>query len=201
MGEPDEAMVDRGILDIMQDHIMPLCNVVFDMRIKGMRLDTTRMGDTNRILAEDLEQGRSNLPAWPDTAKGIRTENQSAHVRDYLYTVLGLPPQYERKEHKLTAGKDALRDLKDMLLEDHKKVNKLTEQEKDHAIKFIDSLAELKVNDRSRDIDLGQIQQVVFQITGLPDETVLHFDNFRLTGRFQGTPQKLLFASNFNFKV
>jgi len=57
-------------------------------------------------------------------------------------------------------------------------------------------LAELKVNDRSRSIDVSQIQQVVFQITGLAEETVLHFDNFRLTGRFRGVPPKLLFAWN-----
>ena len=57
-------------------------------------------------------------------------------------------------------------------------------------------LAELKVNDRSRNIDVSQIQQVVFQIPGLAGETVLHFDNFRLTGRFRGVPPKLLFAWN-----
>ncbi len=57
-------------------------------------------------------------------------------------------------------------------------------------------LTELKVNDKSRNIDISKIQQVVFQVTGLAEETVLHFDNFRLTGRFTDLPSKLFFAWN-----
>ena len=57
-------------------------------------------------------------------------------------------------------------------------------------------LAELRVNDRSRIIDAGQIQQLVIGIAGLNKETVLHFDNFRLTGRFKGSPAKGIFAWN-----
>ena len=57
-------------------------------------------------------------------------------------------------------------------------------------------LGELRVNDRSRNIDASQIQQVVITVTGLAGETVLHFDHFRLAGRFKGSPAKGLFAWN-----
>jgi DNA polymerase I-like protein with 3'-5' exonuclease and polymerase domains len=138
-----DAMAQRGILDIMDEHIMPLCNVLFDMRRGGMRLDTSKMEQTCQVIKVDLDEGRNRLPAWEPTASGQRTENQPA-VREHLYETLRLPPRYTRKDHKLTSDKDALRDLKDFLLEGNDNVKHLTEVQKDEAISFIDLLGDLK---------------------------------------------------------
>jgi DNA polymerase I-like protein with 3'-5' exonuclease and polymerase domains len=143
-----DRMVDRGILDIMENHIIPLCNVVFDMRAAGMRLDTSKLDQAVEVMGHDLLEERNRLPEWPATAHGWRSENQNAHVHNHLYTTLGLPPQYKRGEAKLTADKDALKTLVERIELDHHTVSHLSEVTKDEALTFIRRLQGLSVKSK-----------------------------------------------------
>jgi DNA polymerase I-like protein with 3'-5' exonuclease and polymerase domains len=135
-GEYD-ALVDRSILDIMESEIMPLCNVLLDMRIGGMRLDRETLGPATEIMKQDVTELRKELPEWEPTASGERTENQNAHVHHYLYTVLGLPVQTKRGEGSVTADVEALRKLQEWLTVGHKKVEHLTHAVVEEGLRYI----------------------------------------------------------------
>jgi DNA polymerase I-like protein with 3'-5' exonuclease and polymerase domains len=132
-----DSMVNRGILDIMESHVVPLCNVLFDMRCAGMRLDVNKIDKAVGVMYSDLLEGRNQLPDWPPTKDGWRTENQNQHVHQHLYTTLALPPQHKRGESKLTADKEALSTLVDRIEGDHHSVAHLSEVAKEEALEFI----------------------------------------------------------------
>ncbi len=132
-----DAMVSRGVLDIMEHHIMPLSNVLLDMRIAGMRLDRSTLDSVTKIMEVDVTELRKELPDWPPTKTGERTENQNAHVADYLYGKLGVPVQTKRGEGSVTTDKETLLKLKDWLDIGHKKIEHLTHQQVEAASNYI----------------------------------------------------------------
>jgi DNA polymerase I-like protein with 3'-5' exonuclease and polymerase domains len=135
----------------MEDHIMPLSNVLLDMRIGGMRLDRDELQGAIKNMEADVNEWRDELPDWKPTARGVRTENQGEFVRQHLYEKLKLPVQTVRggdRHGSPTADKDALKTLRQMILTQHKKVEKLSTPEAEEALGFIDLI--LKLKDKSK---------------------------------------------------
>jgi DNA polymerase I-like protein with 3'-5' exonuclease and polymerase domains len=84
-------------------------------------------------MEADIAARRAELPDWG----GVRTENQAGQVQAYLYNVLGLPVQTKRGTSKVTADKEALQKLLDMLDGGHRKIEKLPAEHIDRARDFI----------------------------------------------------------------
>lgn len=137
-----DALRERGQLKIMEDFIMPLSLVTFDMRSKGMKINKEKMDRAGEIIREDLQEKRMQLPdieAWKPTKHGYRTENQHAAVQGYLYNTLKLPIQTKRGSGgKTTANQEALDELRGRLETDHKSIRRLTSERIEEALCFIE---------------------------------------------------------------
>jgi len=125
------ALEQRGQLHLMTDYLQPLCNVLLDMRIGGMKIDRTKLEEVGTAAKEELGELRKKLPDWG----GTRTEGQHHKVHDWLYNQLELPVQTHKDDKsKVTANAQAVETLISYIETGHKHVAHLTEDEGDMAL-------------------------------------------------------------------
>lgn len=131
---------NTGQLKLMTDYIMPLSDVVFKMRVAGMKINKEKMGHAGKIIRDDLCEGRAGLPDWG----GTHTENQHAEVQKFLYEQLRLPVQKKRDSGKRTANGEALTELRSRLETNHRSIRSLSDSEIEHALEFINRVSHLR---------------------------------------------------------
>jgi len=129
-----------GQLSLMENYIIPLSRVTFEMRAAGMKIDKSRMKDASAAIEKTLVEERAFLPDWG----GTRTENQHARVQEYLYETLKLPTQKKRGTGRPTANAEALEELRSRLQTGHKSVKHVNEEDTDDGISFINRILELR---------------------------------------------------------
>jgi len=123
-----------------REYIIPISRVVFESRLGGMKVDKTKMEAAQAKIQESLTERRQLLPDWG----GMRTEGQHAKVQEFLYETLGLPLQKKQGTWAVTANRKAIDDLQGLLGRNDKKVQHLTEEQKEDAQQFLDLLSELR---------------------------------------------------------
>jgi len=133
----------RGQEKIVDDYIVPLSRVVFEMRSAGMRIDKTKM-DTARIaILEELGVRRQNFN-WKKADDSAGTENQHGKVQEYLYGFLELPTQKKRDSGKRTANREAIEELISRLEQGHASVKHLSDEQHLEALTFLDNLGKTR---------------------------------------------------------
>jgi DNA polymerase-1 len=136
VGQKD-ALEAKGQLHIMEDDVIPMCSIVFDIRREGMRIDKKEMDKEHRRLGSEIGRERANLP-WEGT------EDQPKEVIRHLYQNLKLPVLTDRDSGKPTSKRQALNDLQNMLLEHDKRTEHLSTTERDAAALFIGRITNLR---------------------------------------------------------
>lgn len=128
----------RGQTKLVNDYIVPLSRVVFEMRAAGMRIDRDKMDSTREAILEELEVRRQRFP-WTKADGSPGTENQHGKVQEYLYEYLELPVQKKRESGKRTANREALEELKSRIEQGHASVAHLDDDQYVQALEFIDN--------------------------------------------------------------
>lgn len=89
-----ELLLHNNQLRIMEDNVIPLCNVVFDIRVNGCKVDEARMVNERNKLEAQLESNRKSLP--------FDGTEWSPKVADTLYGYYDLPSINERDGYRNT---------------------------------------------------------------------------------------------------
>ena len=131
---------ERGQSAIVNDYIVPLSRVVYEMRVAGMRIDKDKMDTTRVAILEELGDRRQHFK-WRKADGAHGTENQHAKVQEFLYEYLELPVQTKRDTGKRTANREAIEELKSRLEQGHKSVKHISDEQHLEAIEFIENLA------------------------------------------------------------
>jgi DNA polymerase-1 len=132
------ALEERGQLHIMENNVMPLCNVVLDMRIKGMRVDGAGMERYARELDTQITALRDGLPLE------IETENQAGRITKYLYDTLRLP-EVKNKEGNQTSARGAIDELLGRLTRPGEATTeRLSDSERARAVDFLQRVRDLR---------------------------------------------------------
>ena len=159
----EAALEASGQRYIVENDIIPLCNVLFDMRVRGMRIARGRSAQALDNLAAQLEEGRAQLPDWG----GVGTENQHKKVQEHLYETLELPVQRKRNEGRpVTADEGALEKLYSYVAQGHRQVKHLSHEQAGEALKFIDLVQRLR--------DLSKLRGYIKGFQDLPADDMVH---------------------------
>jgi DNA polymerase-1 len=134
------ALARNGQLHVMEDNVIPLMNVLFDMRVGGMKIDRDRMETFAAELDSKINEGRDRLPDWG----GKKSEFQSGEIKKYLYRELRLPVIRDRESEQPTTRAAALTELKQRLVERHRSCAHLTERVRGTALSFIEGIENLR---------------------------------------------------------
>ena len=136
--------IDRnGQTKIVDDYILPMSKVVFDMRWAGMKIDRKVMDETRELILKDLEERRTRLP-WNRKDGEMGTENQSGEVQRFLYETIGLPVINNRKTGKPTGNAEALEELCSRLECNHRTVRYIQEDQVETTIEVIKNIEECR---------------------------------------------------------
>ena len=138
-----EKISERGQTKIVEEYIVPMSKVVFDMRWAGMKIDKEKMDETREIILRDLEVKRTQLP-WDRKDGTAGTENQSAEVQRFLYEQSRLPVINNRKTGKPTGNGEALEELRSRLEVGHRSVRHLSADDTEKAIGVIQNISECR---------------------------------------------------------
>lgn len=124
--------------------VWPTMQVAWNMRKGGWRVDLDRLSTAHDRVDAQLHQKRTELPEWPATASGERTENQHEHVKTYLYETLRLPVQLDGKTHQPSSGWEQRTELRNRLAIGHHSVEHLTSSEHAESLRFLDLIDHLQ---------------------------------------------------------
>jgi len=131
----------RGQTSLVNDYIIPMSRVVFDMRVGGMKIDHVKMKETRDNILVDILNLRDLLP-WEKAGGAPGTEGQHAKVAAHLYKHFSLPVQ--KHKGKVTTNFGAREELLSLLESNHKSVQHLDDDVASDAIDFINNFSELK---------------------------------------------------------
>jgi DNA polymerase I-like protein with 3'-5' exonuclease and polymerase domains len=134
-----EEVEARGQTGLVDNYIVPLSRVVFEVRAGGMKIDKEQMDATREIILGELESARQGLP-WLSSDGSPGREGQHAKVGLALYDELGLPEQRKRDTHKRTANGEALEKLRSLLEQNHASVKHVSAEDHTRALKLIESI-------------------------------------------------------------
>ena len=138
-----EKIAANGQTKIVEDYIVPMSKVVFDMRWAGMKIDKEKMDETRELILRDLESKRLSLP-WSRQDGSIGTENQSGEVQRYLYESNKLPVINNRKTGKPTGNGEALEELRSRLEIHHRSVRHIQDDDAERIIECIKNIEECR---------------------------------------------------------
>lgn len=133
----------RGHQKLVEDYIVPMSKVVFDMRWEGMKINKEVMDETRQTILNDLESKRASLPWLRKDGTG-GTEHQSAEVQRFLYDKCQLPTINNRKTGKPTANGEALEELRSRLEVHHRTVRHIQDSEIEGIIEVIKNIEECR---------------------------------------------------------
>jgi len=135
-----KALARTGQLNVMLDNVMPMCNVVFDMRKRGMRIDRAEMDTFAAELDRKISTQRAKLPDW---GGDTRSENQSVRIREYLYRTLRLPVIRDG-DGSPTTRVHALDELLTRLRTGHRTIERLTSEQIREALVLLERIKNLR---------------------------------------------------------
>lgn len=127
-----QTLLEEGRWGIVENYIIPLSRVLFDMRVGGMKIDQSTMDQTREDIERQLLEIRAELP-WDDAS-----ENQSGRIQHFLYNDLHLPVL--KKDGRPTANRAALEEIANRLRTDHSSVRKVSEDDRTLALQTVESL-------------------------------------------------------------
>jgi len=133
----------RGAERTVNEYIVPLSRVVFEMRCAGMRIDKNKMSTAQQAILAQLDINRVKFP-WLKADGSAGTENQHVKVQEHLYGYLELPVQNKRKNGKRTANREAIEELISRLEQGHASVGHLTDEQYGQALDFLQNLGETR---------------------------------------------------------
>jgi DNA polymerase I-like protein with 3'-5' exonuclease and polymerase domains len=134
-----DAIVANGQEHIVDDYIVPMGRVVFDVRSHGMKIDKEQMDATRAVILEELYAAREGIP-FTKAGGEPGTEGQHAKIQSFLYNELSLPVQVKRDNHKRTANGEALEKLRSMLEQDDPDIRHISNVDRQRALDFIETI-------------------------------------------------------------
>ena len=101
------ALAERDSLGLLNDVEMPLLRILIDMQYTGVRLDTARLADMSRLLADELEKVTAEIHERAGTTFNIASPKQLAEV---LFEKMNFPVIRKTKTG-ISTDEDVLEEL------------------------------------------------------------------------------------------
>lgn len=138
-----EKIEQNGQMHIVDNYILPMSKVVFDMRYNGMKIDKGIMDETREEIIYQLADKRTRLP-WLRKDGTVGSEHQSGEVAKYLYQFSKLPVINNRKTGKPTGNAEALEELSSRLEVGHRSVGHIPDDDAESIIDVIKNIGECR---------------------------------------------------------
>lgn len=138
-----EKIQERDQLKIVEDYIVPMSKVVFDMRVGGMKINREVMDETRENILRDLAGKRIELP-WLRKDGTTGSEHQSGEIQRYLYELSKLPVINNRKTGKPTGNAEALEELQSRLETNHRTVKHIQDDDAHRIIEVIKNISQCR---------------------------------------------------------
>lgn len=104
----EKELKEIGMYEFYHEFDIPLMKLLWEMQMRGMKVDTNRLESIKIETKELIDQLQIELNTLAGCELNVKSTTQ---MKDFLYTKLHLPKKFNKKTNKVTADADAIEQL------------------------------------------------------------------------------------------
>ena len=104
----EKELKEIGMWEFYHEYDRPLMELLFDMHMMGVRIDTNRIKELKEETEAYIIEAQSNLDKMVGAPLNVKSSKQ---MKEFLYGKLNLPDKRHKKTNSITANEEAIEEL------------------------------------------------------------------------------------------
>lgn len=104
----EKELKEIGMWNFYHEYDRPLVELLFDMHINGVTIDTVRLQEIKKETTKELQELQTQLNSIVGYELNVKSSKQ---MKEFLYEKLKLPTKRHKKTNSITANAEAIEEL------------------------------------------------------------------------------------------